>query len=96
MAEAVLDVLIAFRQVLQAAEHVALREILLGFTEILARCAEVLRGLILVVVAVVVVMATLAALSALAALAAEKTTQQVSDHWGREACESEHCYLPFR
>lgn len=97
VAEAVLHVLLGLVQVLQAAEHVPLREIPLGFAKILARHAEILRGLIGVVVAVVmmVAMGTLAALAALCTLATEETTQHVSDKRGREACETEHCILLF-
>ena len=90
VAEAVLNMLIALGLCLQAAEDVAAREIRPGFSKVLASHAEVLSGLIEVVV-VMVVMVAMAALTALCTLAtAKETTQHLSDEGHGETCESKH------
>jgi hypothetical protein len=93
VAEAVGLVLPGLGQLRQAAEHVALREILLSVAVILPSHAEVLSGFTQVIV-VVVMMVTMAALAALVTLAAEETTQHSTHHISNErcckTCESEH------
>ena len=71
------------------------REILLGFTIVLARRAEVLSGFTEVVVVAVVVMVAMAAVAALCTLTAEETAQHLTDEGHCETCETEHCASPF-
>jgi hypothetical protein len=78
VAEAVSHVLLGLGQFRQAAEHVALREILLSVAVILLSHAEVLTGFTHVIL-VMVVMVTMAAVATLATLATEETTQHISN-----------------
>jgi hypothetical protein len=98
VAEAIGLVLPGRGQFRQAAEKVALREILLSVAVILLSRAEVLSGFAQVVV-VVVVMVTMAAVATLVTLATEDTTQHTADHISNEGCcktcQSEHSAFSF-
>jgi hypothetical protein len=84
VAVAVSHVLIRLGQLLQAAEDVSAREILLGVTEIFPRHAEVLSGFTEVIAAVAVVMVTMVTMMAMVmVLMIEQITQETSG----ESCE---------
>ena len=81
VAVAVLHVLVRVGQLLQAAEDVAAREILLGVTEIFTRHAEVLGGFteVTTVVAAMVMMAVVIMMAMMVGLVIEQIIQETSE-----------------